>query len=74
MLYVDGMEGVIRHNATIQWLYTLLASKVLWVLLLSAHFAVWLNSCCNPPAPLTLLHRLLSIPSFICNHPLDKNT
>ncbi|XP_025115916.1 FH1/FH2 domain-containing protein 1-like isoform X3 [Pomacea canaliculata] len=27
MLYVDGMEGVIRHNATIQWLYTLLASK-----------------------------------------------
>lgn len=29
MLYVDGMEGVIRHNATIQWLYTLLASKVL---------------------------------------------
>ncbi|XP_041375857.1 FH1/FH2 domain-containing protein 3-like isoform X2 [Gigantopelta aegis] len=27
MLYVDGMEGVIRHNATVQWLYTLLASK-----------------------------------------------
>ncbi|CAL1532551.1 unnamed protein product [Lymnaea stagnalis] len=27
MLYVDGMEGVIRHNATIQWLYSLLASK-----------------------------------------------
>ena len=29
MLYVDGMEGVIRHNATVQWLYSLLASKVL---------------------------------------------
>ncbi|BFZ13123.1 hypothetical protein BsWGS_16162 [Bradybaena similaris] len=27
MLYVDGMEGVIRHNATIQWLYSLLGSK-----------------------------------------------
>ncbi|XP_048253560.1 FH1/FH2 domain-containing protein 3-like isoform X4 [Haliotis rufescens] len=27
MLYVDGMEGVIRHNATVQWLYGLLASK-----------------------------------------------
>ena len=27
MLYVDGMEGVIRHNATVQWLYSLLASK-----------------------------------------------
>jgi len=28
MLYVDGMNGVINHNATIQWLYSLLASKV----------------------------------------------
>ncbi|XP_076470053.1 FH1/FH2 domain-containing protein 3-like [Babylonia areolata] len=27
MLYVDGMEGVVRHNATVQWLYTLLVSK-----------------------------------------------
>ncbi|XP_069113338.1 uncharacterized protein [Argopecten irradians] len=27
MLYVDGMNGVINHNATIQWLYNLLASK-----------------------------------------------
>lgn len=28
MLYVDGMNGVIRHDETIQWLYTLVGSKV----------------------------------------------
>lgn len=28
MLYVDGMNGVITHNETIQWLYTLIGSKV----------------------------------------------
>ena len=28
MLYVDGMNGVIKHNETIQWLYSLTASKV----------------------------------------------
>ncbi|XP_061197952.1 FH1/FH2 domain-containing protein 3-like isoform X3 [Saccostrea echinata] len=27
MLYVDGMNGVINHPATIQWLYSLLSSK-----------------------------------------------
>nr|XP_012419217.1 PREDICTED: FH1/FH2 domain-containing protein 3 isoform X1 [Odobenus rosmarus divergens] len=27
MLYVDGMNGVIHHNETIQWLYTLIGSK-----------------------------------------------
>ncbi|XP_045633817.1 FH1/FH2 domain-containing protein 3 isoform X4 [Ursus americanus] len=27
MLYVDGMNGVITHNETIQWLYTLIGSK-----------------------------------------------
>ncbi|XP_049757863.1 FH1/FH2 domain-containing protein 3 isoform X5 [Elephas maximus indicus] len=27
MLYVDGMNGVIKHNETIQWLYTLIGSK-----------------------------------------------
>uniref|UniRef100_A0A8D2DFX1 Formin homology 2 domain containing 3 n=1 Tax=Sciurus vulgaris TaxID=55149 RepID=A0A8D2DFX1_SCIVU len=27
MLYVDGMNGVINHNETIQWLYTLVGSK-----------------------------------------------
>ena len=31
MLYVDGMNGVINHNATIQWLYSLLSSKVIVV-------------------------------------------
>ncbi|KAK2529752.1 hypothetical protein Q9233_006662 [Columba guinea] len=29
MLYVDGMNGVINHNETIQWLYTLIGSKLL---------------------------------------------
>ena len=28
MLYVDGMNGVISHIGTIQWLYTLCAAKV----------------------------------------------
>ncbi|XP_055356090.1 uncharacterized protein LOC129601320 isoform X2 [Paramacrobiotus metropolitanus] len=27
MLYVDGMNGVIQHNDTVRWLYTLLGSK-----------------------------------------------
>lgn len=27
MLYVDGMNGVIEHNQTIQWLYSLISSK-----------------------------------------------
>lgn len=27
MLYVDGMNGVIQHNDTIQWLYSLISSK-----------------------------------------------
>nr|XP_032813322.1 LOW QUALITY PROTEIN: FH1/FH2 domain-containing protein 3-like [Petromyzon marinus] len=27
MLYVDGMNGVIAHNDTVQWLYSLIASK-----------------------------------------------
>ncbi|XP_048219497.1 FH1/FH2 domain-containing protein 3 isoform X4 [Perognathus longimembris pacificus] len=27
MLYVDGMNGVINHSETIQWLYTLIGSK-----------------------------------------------
>ncbi|XP_077065338.1 FH1/FH2 domain-containing protein 3 isoform X5 [Siphateles boraxobius] len=27
MLYVDGMNGLIRHNETVQWLYTLVGSK-----------------------------------------------
>ena len=28
MLYVDGMNGVISHIGTIQWLYTLCSAKV----------------------------------------------
>ncbi|KAM4687401.1 FH1/FH2 domain-containing protein 3 isoform 2-T2 [Discoglossus pictus] len=27
MFYVDGMNGIINHNKTIQWLYTLVGSK-----------------------------------------------
>ena len=29
MLYVDGMNGVINHSETVQWLYSLTASKVM---------------------------------------------
>jgi len=28
LLYVDGMNGVIAHNNTVQWLYTLINSAV----------------------------------------------
>jgi len=28
MLYIDGMEGVIKHNDTVRWLYSLIASSV----------------------------------------------
>ena len=34
MLYVDGMNGVIQHNETIQWLYQLLSSKVCHIVLI----------------------------------------
>ena len=27
MLYVDGMSGVMEHPATLQWLYSLIASR-----------------------------------------------
>lgn len=27
MLYVDGMNGVMEHNATVQWLYSLIVNK-----------------------------------------------
>lgn len=27
MLYVEGMNGVMKHGPTVQWLYTLIASK-----------------------------------------------
>lgn len=27
MLYVDGMNGVMKHGPTVQWLYSLIASK-----------------------------------------------
>jgi len=28
MLYIEGMNGVVSHNETIQWLYNLSASNV----------------------------------------------
>jgi len=28
LLYIDGMNGVIGHNNTVQWLYTLINSAV----------------------------------------------
>lgn len=27
MLYVDGMDGVMKHRLTIEWLYSLIGSK-----------------------------------------------
>lgn len=40
MLYVDGMNGVINHNETVQWLYSLTASKVCLVRLETTVFHV----------------------------------
>jgi len=41
MLYVDGMNGVIAHNATVQWLYRLINSPVS---ILCSHDTVILSS------------------------------
>lgn len=38
MLYVDGMNGVIAHRDTINWLYSLLASEVNILLLTSTDY------------------------------------
>ena len=45
MLYVDGMNGVINHNETIMWLYSLLSSKVS-ITVMSSWFTqyLWLMS------------------------------
>jgi FH1/FH2 domain-containing protein 3 len=32
MLYVDGMNGIMAHSETVQWLYSLIASKFRLVL------------------------------------------
>jgi FH1/FH2 domain-containing protein 3 len=32
MLYVDGMNGIMAHNETVQWLYSLISSKFRLVL------------------------------------------
>lgn len=46
MLYVDGMKGVIRHNQTIQWLYSILSAMV--------------SLLSDPASHLTLLSSLVS--------------
>ena len=33
MLFVDGMNGVIKSNETVQWLYTVLSSGVSWFII-----------------------------------------
>lgn len=43
MLFVDGMQGVINHNETIQWLYTLSGSLVS-----SSDPFLWLSPCAVP--------------------------
>ncbi|XP_071446761.1 uncharacterized protein Fhos isoform X2 [Hetaerina americana] len=50
MLYVDGMNGVMAHNQTVQWLYSLIASKfrlvVKTALKLLLVFAEYVESNC----------------------------
>ena len=45
MLYVDGMNGVIAHNGTVQWLYSLTASKVRQECVAPAARTVILSQC-----------------------------
>lgn len=51
MLYVDGMNGVMQHGPTIQWLYSLIASKyrlvVKTALKLLLVFVEYVESNCN---------------------------
>ncbi|KAG8237463.1 hypothetical protein J437_LFUL017643, partial [Ladona fulva] len=50
MLYVDGMNGVMAHNQTVQWLYSLIASRfrlvVKTALKLLLVFAEYVESNC----------------------------
>lgn len=51
MLFVDGMQGVINHNETVQWLYTLSGSPV-------SPRCPWGGGCLCPPLPVAVpLHR-----------------
>uniref|UniRef100_A0A670JLJ0 Formin homology 2 domain containing 3 n=2 Tax=Podarcis muralis TaxID=64176 RepID=A0A670JLJ0_PODMU len=58
MLYVDGMNGVINHNETIQWLYTLIGSKVRRIPSIEEYSGYSNNSCSS-----TLPHSGLSTPT-----------
>lgn len=40
MLFVDGMNGVISHNETLQWLYTLTGSQVSLLFTSPPHLSV----------------------------------
>lgn len=56
MLFVDGMQGVINHNETVQWLYTLSGSLVSPCLCPPLHpTALWLSPCTIPQGIYPLL-------------------
>lgn len=63
MLFVDGMQGVINHNETVQWLYTLSGSPV------SAR-CPW-GGCLCPPLPGAVP---LHCPSGHLPHPLPSGS
>lgn len=77
MLYVDGMEGVIEHNETIQWLYSLISVKVsnlsldFFFLSLSLFFSLWQLSpsfiLSSTPLKPFLLSVLFSLWKYIKN-------
>ena len=56
MLYIDGMEGVIKHSDTVRWLYSLIASSVsvpfiyLWLLQLTTTVAWVIFSTTRNPS------------------------
>lgn len=58
MLYVDGMNGVISHAETIQWLYTLVGSKVT-VSMLNKLYMILLQK--------PILLRKYLVPGIVCS-------
>uniref|UniRef100_A0A3B4YPX3 FHOD1/3-like FH3 domain-containing protein n=1 Tax=Seriola lalandi dorsalis TaxID=1841481 RepID=A0A3B4YPX3_SERLL len=76
MLYVDGMNGLISHNETVQWLYTLVGSKFRLVvktsnatLLIKAvnvvdHVSSVISVCCLSWASLCCVFSCVSLSTF----------
>ncbi|KAM9838723.1 FH1/FH2 domain-containing protein 3 [Aulostomus maculatus] len=60
MLYVDGMNGVIGHTETIQWLYTLVGSKFRLVVKTALKLLLVFVEYSESNAPL-LIHAITSV-------------